>query len=122
MRGDPTDKLSGMEQVRRSDDGELCGCVALFDGRWRAMTLFGARLGEHGTRDEAVAQVLTEGLASLAERWTLRYPDGATDIVCVQEAHPGSVTLAVGYYSMLGAPTLTITADQLASGDWELSR
>ena len=41
-------------------------------------------------------------------------------MVCIQEAHPGAVTVARGYYSLPGVPTLTITADQLATGEWQL--
>lgn len=61
-----------MEEVRRSGDHELCGHVELRNGSWFALVVFGAVLGRHSTRDEAVEQVLSEGLASLAERWTLQ--------------------------------------------------
>ncbi len=111
-----------MEAVTRHDDGELCGHVDQHDGRWRALTVFGGELGTHGTREAAVDQVLAEGLASLAERWTLRGSDGDDEIVCIQEANAESVTLAIGYYSMPGVPTLTITAADLANGTWELHR
>jgi hypothetical protein len=30
------------------------------------------------------------------------------------------VTVARGYYSLPGVPTLTITAAQLSSGEWEM--
>ena len=87
------------------------------------MTVFGAVLGRHSTRAAAVDQVLADGLASLAGRWTLRRGDGGDEeIVCIQEANPSSVKLALGYYSLPGVPTLTITAAQLASGEWELYR
>lgn len=112
-----------MEEIRRTDDGELCGHIAPVNGGWHALTVFGAVLGRHDDRDDAARHVLTDGLACLAERWTLR--NGATgdeEVVCLQEANPASVTVALGYYSMPGVPTLTITAQQLASGEWELSR
>ncbi len=65
--------------------------------------------------------MLTEGLASLAERWTLRHGDsGDEEVVCIQEANASAVTVARGYYSMPGVPTLTITAAQIASGEWEM--
>lgn len=112
-----------MDEVRRSSDGERCGYVDERDGTWRALTAFGAVLGEHPDRDGAVDQVLADGLASLAERWTLR--DGATgeeEIVCIQEVDDRTVTVALGYYSLPGVPTRTLTMDQLASGEWELRR
>ena len=73
------------------------------------------------TAQGATDQVLTEGLASLAERWTLRQRDsGEEEVVCIQEANASAVTVARGYYSMPGVPTLTITAAQIRSGEWEM--
>jgi hypothetical protein len=112
-----------VEAVHRSDDDELCGFVDEHDERWRALTVFGAVLGEHDERAAAVAHVLGDGLASLAERWTLR--DGATgdeEIVCIQEANAERVTVALGYYSLPGVPTRTITREQLITGAWQLVR
>lgn len=112
-----------MEAVRRHEDGELCGHVERHDGRWCALTVFGAVLGDHDQRDAAVDQVLDEGLSSLSERWTLRNGTSEDEeVVCIQEARPGSVTVARGYSSMPGVPTLTITAEQLATGEWQLRR
>jgi hypothetical protein len=112
-----------MEEVRRPEDDELCGHVERRDGSWCALTVFGAVLGRHDRREPAVEQVLGEGLASLAERWTLRHGDtGEEEVVCIQEANASAVTVVLGYYSLPGVPTLTITADQIASGDWELHR
>ena len=112
-----------MEAVRRAEDDELCGHVAERDGRWRALTVFGAELGSHERREDAERQVLAEGLASLADRWTLRnVASGAEEVVCIQEANDRSVTLALGYYSLPGVPTMTITAEQLAAGEWALHR
>jgi hypothetical protein len=112
-----------MDEIRRADDGELCGHVAPVGGGWRALTVFGAVLGHHDDRDGAEQHVLADGLACLAERWTLRNGETSDEeIVCLQEANPASVTVALGYYSMPGVPTLTITAQQLASGEWELHR
>lgn len=111
-----------MDEVRR-DDGELCGHVDQRDGRWRALVVFGAVLGDHDSRNDAVRHVLDDGLASLAERWTLRHgASGDEEVVCIQEANVASVTVARGYYSLPGVPTLTITAHQLAAGEWELRR
>ena len=67
--------------------------------------------------------MLAEGLASLAERWTLRSgASGEEEVVCIQEANPGTVTVALGYYSLPGVPTQTITADEISAGEWELRR
>lgn len=109
--------------VRRDGDAELCGFVEGRDGRWVALAVFGAVLGAHDRREDAVEQVLRDGLASLAERWTLR--SGATgeeEVVCIQEASPDGVTVARGYYAVPGVPTLAITADELAAGRWSLRR
>ncbi len=112
-----------MDPVRRTSDGELCGFVERRSDRWHALTVFGAVLDDHPGREEAVAHVLADGLASLADRWILR--DGAggeEEIVCIQEANAHAVTLALGYYALPGVPTLTITVEQLAAGEWTLSR
>lgn len=112
-----------MTPVRRSDDDELCGHVEELDGAWRACTVFGAVLGTHDTHDAARDQVLAEGLASLAERWTLHdAADGTDEIVCILEAHDGSVTVSVGYYPEPGAPVLTLAAAELVGGRWSLRR
>lgn len=111
-----------VEDVRRLDDGELCGHVESHDGVWSALVIFGAPLGQRPTRENAIEQVLTDGLASLAERWTLRYRDGSDEVVCIQEANAHAVTLARGYYSIPGVPTLTLRATDLTSGEWSLQR
>ena len=85
--------------------------------------MFGAVLGRHDRREDAADQVLTEGLASLAERWTLRHGDsGQEEVVCIQEANAAAVTVARGYYSLPDVPILTITAAEITSGDWEMYR
>lgn len=111
-----------MEPVRRPDDGELCGFVASRADGWAALTVFGAELGGHGAREDAIDQVLAEGLPSLASRWTLR--NGATgerEVVCIQEANADAVTVARGYYSIPGTPVLTITTAEIVAGEWELT-
>jgi len=115
--------LAAMIEVRREDDGELCGLVENRGERWVALTVFGGVLGTHGDQDGAVEQVLGHGLASLADRWTLRHgASGEEEVVCIQEANTTTVTVARGYYSMPGVPTLTISGDALRSGEWELRR
>ncbi len=111
-----------MEDVRRPVDGELCGHVELRDGSWFALVVFGAVLGRHVTRQDAVDQVLAEGLASLAERWTLRGADGFDEVVCIQEASERTVTVALGYYSMPGVPNLIIASEELQAGAWSMHR
>lgn len=111
-----------MDEVRRESDGELCGYVTQQGDQWQAVTVFGAELSTHGRRDDAIGTVLSYGLAALAERWTLERPNGSRQVACIQEAHPGVAILALDYYPMPGVPTMTITADMLASGDWTLTR
>jgi hypothetical protein len=43
-------------------------------------------------------------------------------VIATREANAAAVTVARGYYSMPGVPTLTITAAQIASGEWEIRR
>jgi hypothetical protein len=112
-----------VDAVRRPDDDELCGHIDRRDGHWVALTVFGGVLGNHDSPEAARGQILDEGLASLADRWTLRHPEsGSEELVCIQEANAAGVTVARGYYSLPGVPTLTITAGQIASGEWEMHR
>ena len=110
-----------MDEVRRPIDGELCGYVDHRNGTWCALVVFGVVLGRHDDRDAATEQVLTSGLAVLSERWTLRNPTtGSEEVVCIQEVNSDAVTVALGYYSLPGVPTLTVTTDELRQGVWEL--
>ena len=110
-------------EVRRDGDDELCGHVDEVDGVWWARTVFGAVLGTHADESAARDQVLAEGMTSLTERWTLRNGEtGEEEVVCIQEANPSRVTVALGYYSLPGVPSLTLTVDQLVSGEWTLHR
>lgn len=112
-----------MDEVRRRDDGELCGFVQQRGGQWHALVVFGAAIGTHDDRDDAERQVLNDGLAALADRWLLRRRGGVDDeVVCIVEANALGVTLARGYYSLPGVPTITISAAALAAGDWLLYR
>ena len=111
-----------MSEVRRGD-GELCGHVEPRGDRWVAQTVFGATLGDHADAASAEGQVLAEGLAALTERWLFVDGEtGAEEVVCIVEAHPGEVVLALGYYSMPGVPTRTLTAADLDGGRWALRR
>ena len=112
-----------MIEVRRVDDNELCGYVDGHGREWHAMTIFGGRLGAHARREDAEHEVLDIGLASLAERWTLIDPTSDEEqVVCIQQASPSAITLAIGYYSLPGVPTLTISRGDLTSGRWQLHR
>lgn len=113
-----------MIEIRRDEDQELCGWVVA-DGAdaWRALTVFGADLARCPSAAEASRVVLDQGLASLAAHWLLTGPgfDGE-QIVCIQSASPGSVTVALDYYSFPGVPTLTLSAADLGTGPWRLRR
>lgn len=112
-----------LEEVRRDGDRELCGHVEDGLAGWAALTVFGTVLGLHETREAALEQVLAEGLSSLAERWTLYDASiGEDEVVCIVEANAAEVTVARDYYPGPGVPTLTITREQLAAGEWELRR
>lgn len=103
--------------VHRADDGELCGHVrALADGTWQSCTVWGGALGRHDALEEARTHVLQSGLAALAERWWYRADDRTDapwEVVCIVEASPDRVRLALGYYSMPGVPTVTLTRAEL---------
>ena len=112
-----------MFEVRRPDDGELCGFVDEDErvGGWRSLAVFGGELGRHATRADAERDVLERGLASLALRWQLVDRGAASDeVVCIQEVRPGRVTVALAPYSLPGVPTRTLTSEELAAGDVEL--
>jgi len=120
----PVCDRSPVEQVHRAEDGELCGGVEPIGARWRACTVFGGVLGEHDDRAGAVAQVRSEGLASLSEAWTLvERATGDEQPVRLVEVDPGSVTLALDSVFYPGVPTRTIATSDLADGGrWLLRR
>ncbi|HEX5365874.1 MAG TPA: hypothetical protein VFW63_04315 [Acidimicrobiales bacterium] len=110
-----------MHEVRRPDDGELCGYVDARGGRWSALTVFGAVLGEHAHEDEAQRHVAEGGLAALADRWTLvDGTSGVEQVVCILQVSPGEVSVALDHYALPGTPTATISVHELASGRWRL--
>lgn len=106
-----------MQEIRRPSDGELCGYVRATDAGWESLVVFGAVLDTHDAESTATTHVLQHGLASLAERWEYR-PDPSAEwqTVCIQEANPTSVRIALGYYSMPGVPVITVTEAHLAAG------
>lgn len=106
------------QEVRRPSDGELEGFVVEDADGWLALTVFHGELGRSVTAGEARALVHRRGLASLADCWWwLSRRTGAWRVVVPQESSSGRVRVAVGYYSLPGVETATITADDLAAGD-----
>ena len=100
-----------MFEVRRVDDGELCGHVREFAQTWQALTVFGGVLAEFATRSEAETCVLDRGLSSLAEHW-LYLNGGEWQVVCIQEASPQAVRIALDFYSLPGVATATLTRSE----------
>jgi hypothetical protein len=41
-------------------------------------------------------------------------------VVCIQQVSPTEVTVALGWHSMPGVPTMTIRFEDLAAGRWAL--
>lgn len=112
-----------MIEIRRPDDDELCGFVRERDGRWEALAVFGGLLDTADSAEHAERLVRDTGLAALAERWLLVDGPGADEqIVCIQEASPEGVTLALDYYSMPGVPTRRVPRTRLDSGEVQLRR
>jgi hypothetical protein len=107
-----------MEEVRRERDGELEGFVADDGDGWLALTVFHGVLATAETRHLAREVVHRLGLSSLAERWYW-YSRHASEwrVVVPHEASPGRVRVALGYYSLPGVESTTITAVDLAAGD-----
>ena len=111
-----------MIEVRR-DDGELCGFVAHHGGRWQSLAVFGGLLGVHDREDHARQHVTTVGLSALADHWTLiDRATGDEQLVCIQQASPVEITVALDYYSLPGVPTMTISVEDLRAGRWHLER
>ncbi|WP_235783538.1 hypothetical protein [Amycolatopsis orientalis] len=65
--------------VYRAEDGEHVGYVvpARDDAatRWQALTVFGYPLGGPAAFDDSVALLEAEGLAVLADRWSVKHGD-----------------------------------------------
>ncbi len=107
-----------LEEVRRSEDGELEGFVRERGDGFGALTVFHGLLGTAPSLAGARAIVHARGLAALAERWYWKSRQtGAWAVVLPQEVRPGFVRVSVGYYSLAGSPIAVITADDLADGD-----
>ena len=109
-----------MREILR-DDGELCGFVQERGEQWNACTVFGVTFATHADEQSAARDVLHRGLQLLADRWELRARcEDEWHTVCIQEANPRRVRLALGYYSLPEVPTRTISVDELRAGEFEL--
>jgi hypothetical protein len=101
-----------MFEIRREEDNELCGFVRKSEDRWESLTVFSGLLGVHSSKADAVDDVLRLGLASLAERWLYRAAGSDSwQTVCIVEASPREVTIALDYYSFPGVPTATMATN-----------
>jgi len=112
------DMDAGLEEVRRERDGELCGFIRRRGDHFDALTVFHGVISSKSTAQDARRVVRERGLTALAEHWF--WWSRATrswSVVVPQEAHPGSVRVAVGYYALPGGEVETITAEDLAQGD-----
>lgn len=110
-------RLALVQEIRRPQDDELCGYVRGAGSRWQALTVFHGLLAEFDRQDLAVDHVAEAGLPALQQRWHYRpAPDEDWQVVLIQEAHPGRVRLALGYYSLPGVPVVTVTAADLEAG------
>ncbi|MDQ3988295.1 MAG: hypothetical protein M3291_03675 [Actinomycetota bacterium] len=98
MWGERTQVWGERTEVRRDEDDELLGYVEPDgNGRWRSLTVFGGLLAEVGTVDEAVAELESGGLSSLAETWWYRSPaDGRWVPAVIMEARPAEVRAQIG--------------------------
>ncbi len=105
-----------MIEVRR-EDGELCGHVRPVGDAWQALVVFGSVLATVPTEVEAEAVVRHEALASLSDRWTLSGAGDDDGVVCIQEARPDGVRLALGYYSLPGVPSRWVGRDEIDAGE-----
>jgi hypothetical protein len=111
-----------MRAIHR-DDGELCGYVHAHDGSWHAVSVFGGLLDVAESNESAEQIVREVGLVALAERWLLTTSSEPEEqVVCLQEASPTGVTVAIGYYSLPGVPTLRVTRAQIDNGQMHLRR
>lgn len=111
-----------MRAIHR-DDGELCGFVRADGASWHAVSVFGGLLDVADDEPSAERVVREVGLPALAERWLLTSDaTSGEEIVCLQEASPAGVTVAIGYYSLPGVPTQRITRAEIDRGDYRLRR
>jgi hypothetical protein len=107
-----------MHEIRRDHDGELEGYIVADRDGWLALTVFHAVLGRTASQEAAREIVHRRGLTSLADRWFwYSRLAGEWQVVVPLEATPGRVRVTLGYYSLPGVETTTITTSDLDAGD-----
>ncbi|MDO9484712.1 MAG: hypothetical protein Q7K25_01415 [Actinomycetota bacterium] len=105
-----------MEAVRRPEDGELCGFISGEGQTWTPRAIFGGPLAKPTDRASAEELVRSTGLAALSEHWNYRESPAADwEPALIIEANPQSVTLALGYYSLPGVPTVTLSSELIVA-------
>lgn len=95
------------------EDGELVGCLVPVGDLWVPCTVFGFRLADAMSQDEAEDYLHSHGLSYLAERWEhLHDSDWIT--VRIVEASPEQITVSFVDY---GHPNLYGTRKTLHHPD-----
>ena len=96
---------------RRAVDDELVGYLSSEPDGTVPRTVFGYALAEAGERSEAAAVLEHRGLASLAEPWLLREPDGTQVRVAVLAAFPERVLVSPAPYGFVDPTATTVVLD-----------
>lgn len=105
-------------EIRRDDDGELCGFVERDGDDWLAVTVFGAWFARFDDGAQARDAVRESGLDVLARRWQYRASiDEEWEVCCIVEASPQSVTIVVDYYPMPNSPRVVLAANRARDRD-----
>lgn len=92
----------------RRPDGEVLGFMRPDGDGFRVYDLLGRERtepGEGGALDWLAAEELLDelGIGYLADRWTLRFPDGTERPVRIAEASPRGVTVVADEYGAASA-------------------
>jgi len=106
MNRDTSTGTTARQEIRRADDDELLGFVAVDpdgSGNHLASTGFGGLLGSHPDADSAEQQVREVGLSSLAERWWI-FADGQWQHCWLIEASPDRVVAVISSYAFTARP------------------
>ncbi|GAA3571698.1 hypothetical protein GCM10022197_30310 [Microlunatus spumicola] len=105
--------LPGWTPYRRHEDDELLGYLVQEPGGTVPLTLFGARLAEAGTLEQAEAVLRARGLSCLADPWLFRQDDGEEVRVALVAAYPDRVVVvpAPWGYADPGAQPVVVAAE-----------
>lgn len=90
-----------IEPVNR-EDGELVGFIQKLEGEniWKSQTIFHYSFATHARKEDAIADVLANGLRLLGEKWEFYSEDDNEWYVCViLEANTETVKIKEGFYS-----------------------